>query len=378
MEEKLNALKKITFVKINKIGLFTFKLKYNEPFRISLGETREKEGVFVQLVTQGGVMGFGEAAPSKYVTGETVSSCLEAISRHLFPAIKDVEANDLELIHQRMEKSLPGNPAAKAALDMALYDISSKASKRPLFKYLNGRKNKIETDITIGIDSPPSMARSASKFVNDGFQILKIKVGTTPEEDTQRIKLIRDAIGPKVKLRIDANQGWKTPQEALKIINKIRKYNIELIEQPLPASDIDGLRELRKGLIPIAADESAKSLEDVKKLIEKEAVDIINIKLMKCGGIYPAREIVRFCEKNNVPCMIGVMGESKIGVSAATHLACSSDIFKYADLDGDLLIEEKLVKEAGLYLKDGWRILKDIYGLGIVEIYSTSLTEYGG
>lgn len=364
-------------MKITRIDLFTFKLKYREVFKIALGETIEKEGVLLKLTNKRGITGFGEAAPAQYVTGETVKSVLTAVHNHLFPAVKEIEANDIELIHKRMEKAVSGNLSAKAAIDMACYDIASKASKMPLVKYLGGRGFSIPTDITIGIKLPRDMAESAKKFASLGFKAIKIKAGTTPDEDIQRIKLIRDAIGPEIKLRIDANQGWFNTATAAKIIKAIEKYNIELIEQPLPWHDIAGLKELKgKSSILIAADESAKSLADIQKLVAEKAVDIINIKLMKCGGIYPARQIINFCKGEKIPCMMGGMSESKVAVSAATHLACSSDVFQYADLDGDLLLDDKLVKKSSLGLSGGARTLKKIPGLGIENVNTDILSIY--
>lgn len=356
-------------MKIIKTELFEFDISYKEPFHISVQTTLNKKGLLVKITTKNGLVGYGEAAPTKYVTNETIQTCKKAFLNYLFPAIKGLNVGDIATAHKIMNKTIKDAPSAKTAIDMAFYDIAAKNKGLPLYKYLGGKKNRIQTDMTIGIKSPEHMAKSAKKFVKEGFSILKIKLGTTPEKDLERIKLIRDAIGPAIKIRIDANQGWKDYKTAAKIINRLEKYDIELVEQPLPKDDFSGFKKLKKLInIPIAADEIAQTLSDVKKLISDGSVDIVNIKLMKCAGIYHGIEIAEYCKKHNVACMIGGMCETKVAVAASAHLACSNDNFKYADLDGDLLLDDKLVTTASIGLKNGWRTLTDYPGLGIIKI----------
>ena len=356
-------------MKILKTEVFLFDINYREPFQIAIEKTTCKKGILIKLTTQSGITGLGEASPARYVTGETIETVVEALKNFYFPAIKGVKADNIPLIHEIMEKTLKNNSSAKAAIDMALYDIASKSSDLPLYKYLGGNKNQIDTDITIGIKNIQDTVSSANKFVASNFKILKIKLGTTFEEDMEKIIELKKAVGKDITIRVDANQGWKTFEEAKKIIIALEPYNIELIEQPLPKNDIYGLARLKENVnILLAADESAQSLNDVKNLIENNAVDIINIKLMKCGGIFHAISILDYCKKMKIPCMMGGMCETKIAVSAATHLACASNNIKYADLDGDILIEDNIVKESSLALKDGKRILNDFPGLGIIKI----------
>lgn len=167
---------------------------------------------------------------------------------------------------------------------MALYDIAGKSFNLPLNKLLGSSRNTIVTDITIGIKSPSEMAKSAVKFVNRGFRSLKIKVGIDPLEDIERVKAVRNAVGEKVTIRVDANQGW-TPKQAVKTIKAIEKYDVELVEQPVPWWDLDGMGFVRENVnTPIAADESIHNSFDALRLVKNKAADIINIKLMKCGG----------------------------------------------------------------------------------------------
>lgn len=356
-------------MKIIKTELFTFHIEYKEPFHIAVEETEEKEGVLVKLTSSCGITGLGEAAPTRYVTCETINTCKKVLIDCLFPAVKNIHAGDIAQAHRAMDKAVKNNPSAKTAVDNALYDIMAKAAGLPLYKYLGGVRNKIKTDMTIGINPPEYMAKSAKKFVKAGFGVLKVKLGTTPEEDIERIKQVRKAAGEKIIIRVDANQGWGDYKTAAKAINGIEKYNIEFVEQPVKMNDFAGFKKLKKlTRVPLAADESARTLNDVKKLIHNESVDVINIKLMKCGGIYRGLEIADFCAECGIPCMIGGMCETKVAVAASAHLACAHNNFKYADLDGDLLLDDKLVKKASIGLRNGYRTLKNYPGLGIMKL----------
>jgi L-alanine-DL-glutamate epimerase-like enolase superfamily enzyme len=233
---------------------------------------------------------------------------------------------------------------------------------------MGGYRTEVLTDITLSIKSPKEMAEDAVKAVNKGFKALKVKVGVNPPEDVERIKRIREAIGDNVQIRIDANQGW-TPKQAIEVLNKIEKFNIQFAEQPVPSEDIKGLMEVKKkSPIPMMADESVHSPEDALRLIQAEAVDLINIKLMKSGGILKGRKIAAIAEAAGIPCMIGCMGESEIGIAAGAHLAAAVKNIQYADLDSDLLLKDKLVKKGGTKVKDSMRVFPKQDGLGIKEL----------
>jgi L-alanine-DL-glutamate epimerase-like enolase superfamily enzyme len=267
-----------------------------------------------------------------------------------------------------MDSVVEGKPAAKAAIDIALHDILGKTGRKPLFMLMGGYRNEVLTDITLGIKSPKEMAKDAAKAVKKGFKALKVKVGIDPAEDVERIKMIRSAVGSKTQLRIDANQGW-TPRQALEALNKMKKFNIQFAEQPVPAEDFKGLVKVRKNSpIPIMADESVHSPEDAMRLIQAEAVDFINIKLMKSGGILKGRKIAAIAEAADIPCMIGCMGESEIGIAAGAHLAAAVKNIQYADLDSDLLLKDKLVRKGGTKVKDSLRVFSRQYGLGMKEL----------
>jgi L-alanine-DL-glutamate epimerase-like enolase superfamily enzyme len=272
-----------------------------------------------------------------------------------------------------MDNLVAGNPSAKAAIDIALHDIFGKTVGKELYRVLGGYRTEVLTDITLSIKSPKEMARDAVRAIKKGFKALKVKVGVNPEEDIERIRLIREAVGEKIEIRIDANQGW-TPKQAIEVLNKIEKFNIQFAEQPVPAEDLKGLIEVKRNSpIPIMADESVHLPEDALRLIRAEAVDLINIKLMKSGGIHKAVKIAAIAEAAGIPCMIGCMGESEIGIAAGAHLAAAVKNIQYADLDSDLLLKDKLVTKGGTKVKNSIRTFSKQNGLGIRELNSKIL-----
>ena len=352
---------------IQQIEVYPVTLGYKEPFRIAPGASTESHNVIVKIVTDYGVVGWGESSPSERVTGETAETVIKTLDK-ISPKLIGMCPLRIEQDVEVMDSIVDGNPAAKAAIDIALHDILGKTGRKPLFMLMGGYRTEVLTDITLSIKSPKEMAEDAVKAVNKGFKALKVKVGVNPPEDVERIKRIREAIGDNVQIRIDANQGW-TPKQAIEVLNKIEKFKIQFAEQPVPSEDIKGLMELKKkSPIPIMADESVHSPEDALRLIQAEAVDLINIKLMKSGGILKGRKIAAIAEAAGIPCMIGCMGESEIGIAAGAHLAAAVKNIQYADLDSDLLLKDKLVKKGGTKVKDSMRVFPKQDGLGIKEL----------
>jgi len=352
---------------IQQIEVYHVTLGYKEPFRIAPGASIESHNVVVKIVTDYDVVGWGESSPSQRVTGETAETVTKTLDK-VAPKLIGMCPLRIERDIEAMDSIVDRNPAAKAAIDIALHDILGKTARKPLFMLMGGYRTEVLTDITLGIKSPKEMAKDAVKAVKRGFKALKVKVGVDPVEDVERIKLIREAVGSDVQIRIDANQGW-TPQQAIQALNKMEKFSIQFAEQPVHAEDFKGLIKVKKDSpIPIMADESVHSPEDVLRLIQAEAVDLINIKLMKSGGILKARKIAAVAESAKMPCMIGCMGESEIGIAAGAHLAAAVKNIQYADLDSDLLLKDKLVKKGGTKVKDSIRKFSKHHGLGVKEI----------
>lgn len=352
---------------IQRIEVYAVTLRYAEPFTISAGTSTENHNTIVKLVTDYDVFGWGEASPSKRVTQETPETILKALDKigpQLIGMCPLRIAQDIDM----MDRLVSGNPSAKAAIDIALHDVLGKTAHKPTWRILGGFRERVPTDITLSIKTPEGVAKDALKAVKNGFKALKVKVGVNPREDFERIKLVREAVGDKIAIRIDANQGW-TVTKALTVLRKLEKFDIQFVEQPIEAKNTQGLAKIKKSSpIPVMADESVHSAVDALRLIRANAVDMINIKLMKSGGIFNARKIAEIAEAANMPCMIGCMGESAIGITAAVHFAAATKNVQFADLDCDLLLADKLVTEGGAGLRTSERIPVNEPGLGVERL----------
>ena len=318
-------------IKITQVTAKKVKAPLSKPFTISLGTITASDIVFLRLDTDCGLVGYGEGVGIGFVTGETSDTILGAIK--LFePLLVGRSPFAIEQIHSDMDKKMVGNGSAKAAVDIALYDLMSKAAGLPLYRFLGGVSGSVETDMTIGINTPEVMAAEAAKRAAEGFREIKVKAGTDPATDMLAIRFIREA-APGVHLKVDANQGW-TVAEALRVIREYEKYGVESVEQPVPYWDHAGLKEVRtRSNIPIMADESCFTPKDAFKLASSGAADVLNIKLMKCGGLYRANQICAIAEAAGIRCMLGCMLESKLSIAAAAAFVAARPNVIYADLD---------------------------------------------
>lgn len=328
---------KITEVRIGRISV-----PLRVPFKTALRRVDSVEDVIVEIHTDTGAVGYGEAPPTGVITGDTTGAIIGALKDHIIKTIIGRDVDDFEALTDSVQKCIIHNSSAKAAVDMALWDLYGQLYNIPVYKLLGGSKDKIVTDITISVNSPEEMARDAIIAINRGYDTLKVKVGVNPKLDVERLSAIRNAIGSRAKLRIDANQAWK-PQEAVRILNQMQEQglDIELVEQPVIAHDIEGLKYVtERSYVPVLADESVFSPLDAMKIIQSGAADLINIKLMKCGGITPALKIADAASIMGVECMLGCMLEAKVSVNAAVHVACARSIITKIDLDGPVLCSE--------------------------------------
>jgi L-alanine-DL-glutamate epimerase-like enolase superfamily enzyme len=216
---------------------------------------------------------------------------------------------------------------------MALWDLCGKIAGQPVYRLLGAARDSFETDCTVFLDSPEAMARLAVEFVREGFPAIKIKLGEAPALDIDRVRAIREAVGPKVHLRCDANQGWSV-SDALVALRGIGPYDLEFCEQPVQAWDWNGLRHVRAGSpVPIMADEAVHSPHDAIEGLRQDAFDMINIKLLKAGGVLPSVRLAHIAAAANVPCMVGCMAETRLALTAAAHVVMSQAIIRFADLD---------------------------------------------
>ncbi|WP_217589534.1 mandelate racemase/muconate lactonizing enzyme family protein [Lentibacillus saliphilus] len=350
-------------MKITRIKIDTLKMELYKPFTVALGTIEHVETLLVKVETDEGVFGIGEGAPFEFVTGETMQTA-QMVARVLGDRLIGMNPLDIESIHAVMDQTIVGNTGAKAAIDIALHDLKGKYFGVPLYQLLGGWSQSFETDITIGIDTPEQMAAEAKEKIAQGFSILKIKAGLNATEDIEVIRLIRQAVGEEVRLRMDANQGW-TAAEAVRVMQAVEAYGVEAVEQPLPDWDIEGMAYVRnKVTIPVMADESVHSPVDALKVVKKHAADVINIKLMKSGGLFRAEQINAIAEAAGLHCMVGCMLESKIGITAGASLVAAKRNITEADMDSFMYVKDPGVK-GGLELDNGIITLPNNPGLGI-------------
>ena len=337
-------------------------------FKTALRTVSQVENVLITMLTDSSLVGFGGAAPAAVITGDTLLSIIGGIE-HIRDNVVGMDIDNPESVLQRLNNCIIGSMSAKAAVDMAIYDLVAKSLNIPLFRLLGGRTRDVETDMTISIDSPEKMGADSKQKVSQGFTTLKIKVGGNPNLDILRLQSIRQAIGSETRLIIDANQGWNA-KEAVRVGKELerRAIPVDLMEQPVPARDYEGLRFVRDNVsFPVYADESVFSPQDALKLVDMHAVDGLNIKLMKCGGIYNALKIAAIAETAGIPCMIGSMMESHVSVTAAAHLAASRTIIGHADLDAALFCSINPA-QGGISYHGSRVIIPDTPGLGIESI----------
>ena len=356
-------------MKVSSIELKHISIPLNKTFKTALRTVDSAENTVVMVHTDDGRVGFGEAPPTKAITGEDNDSIRTTISKFITPALIGQEITDMDAIQEKLHGSIEGNTSAKAAVDMALYDLYTQELGVPLYKYLGGYRDRVETDITISINEPEEMAADAAEVVQQGFSALKLKVGIDSEKDIKRVKAIRDVVGSDMKIRLDANQGWEV-DEAIETIRKIEElgFDVELVEQPVKARDFEGMKKVKDNVNTIImADESCFSPEDARRLLEMNAADVLNIKLMKCGGIYKALQIIEIAEEFGVECMLGCMVESKISLTAAAHLAAAKKTITRVDLDAAILLKED-PGVGGFNKEIPWFSLDDSPGLGITDV----------
>lgn len=365
-------------MRLERLEIFHTRLRCKKPFRIATGVTDECHGLLVRLHTESCHTGVGEAVPKPTLTGETLEGCEAALRQHLWPALRGMDAWALEDLHAAMDSVVSNYPAARAALDVAVHDLLCRAAGVPLYRFLGGTRRRVLTNYSIGLCPPEEAAAEGRRIVEAGYKAVKLKVGEDPDEDLERVRRVRGALGPEIRLRIDANEGWSYRQ-ALRALTRMEPYDLELVEQPLPRWDLRGMRRLRSRVrIPIAADESIRTPRDAARILEEGAADILNLKLMKCGGLHPARQIVAIARAGGMELMVGGMvGESKVAVTAAASLAAAYG-FEFADLDADLLLGDDLVPESGLKLEDSDRVLADEAGLGLGRVDERYLAAGAG
>ncbi len=348
-------------MKIMSVEAFPAALPLKKPFTIALGTMTHSPHVVVKMTTDDGIIGYGEASTWHVVYGYDQHELVWVIDRYLGPAVKGMDPADLEAIHARMDAVIPKNLMAKAGIEIACQDARAKALGTSVSRLIGGTlKAPLEVIEVVDIVPHQEAAKMAREFVKLGLRCLKIKIGLNPKEDIERVRVVREAVGPDIRLRIDGNQGYDRAS-ALKVSLAVEKFDLQWIEQPLPDWDLEGLALIADAVhTPIAVDESLYTLHDVYKLAKAKAADVINIKVSKCGGITNSLKIASAAESVGIPCFLGGCIETGVGTAAALHFgACSPNLFPGLEIAGsgpftDDIIEKPFVAQNGVvHLPDG-------------------------
>jgi L-alanine-DL-glutamate epimerase-like enolase superfamily enzyme len=322
-------------VYIKHIDIYRFSIPM-EPFTIATGTMHYAQNVLILIHTDAGYYGIGECSAFPMIVGETQHTCL-AMARDFAGLWDSQDALDITARMQQLHNYAAGNYTIKGAFDMALYDIAAKNAGVPLYRFLNGSRREVETDITIGIAEPAVMAQKAAHFKQGGATILKVKLGKDARQDVDRIRQIRQTVGPEMKIRIDANQGWSF-DDAVYALKAMGDMDVQFCEQPMRTWYNDRLPELMQlSPVKIMADESVYTHHDARQQINSQSCHYINIKLAKSGGIHEALKIHDLAATHHIPCMMGGMLESRIALSAKLHLVYACPNIRFYDMDTCML-----------------------------------------
>lgn len=357
-------------MRIKDIEVGKIKLPLNSNHRIAGENINNPKEIVIKIITETGEVGIGSAAATPNITGDIESSIIGAI-KFVRPDIIGMDIDCRDEIMEVVDNNLVNNNSAKAAIDMAVYDLFGKKYNIPLYKLLGGYSTSTETDITIHYGSIEEMVTDAVDASMKGCKNLKIKIGYNDDTvgDLERIVAIKKAIKRDTKIRIDGNQGWG-PKQAVKIIRKVEDIglDIEFVEQPVKAWDLEGLKYVTDNVdTEILADEAVMGPQHAFKIIKNRGADLIGIKLMKCGGFHNAIKIYNMAETMGIKCMMGCMLESKIGITAAASFAAAKARMIKSDLDTILRFSDNPIIGGAIFEKD-LLTLTEKPGLGIDEV----------
>lgn len=355
-------------MKIKDIKIWSADLGNTKPYSIAFKTVDEVRNAFVEISLVNGLTGIGSGNPSEYVVGENLNQTLEALKAQNVEFLIGRDIREIGQLTYDVWKKFPKHPAARAALDIALYDAFTKFLGIPLVKFLGQKIQSMPTSNTIGIKNVEETLKEAEDYKQKGFKILKVKLGKDLDEDIERLVKLRERFDNYFIIRIDANQGYTTAQ-TIEFYKKTRHLDVELIEQPLPAKAVGEMKQLPDEIkAKIAADESLISPVSALELVKPpKAAGIFNIKLMKCGGVSQALKIADIAQHEDIDLFWGCNDESSVSITAALHAAFACANTKYIDLDGSLDLAKDEVN-GGFILKDGIMYCSDKPGLGLERI----------
>ncbi|MEU1838939.1 mandelate racemase/muconate lactonizing enzyme family protein [Micromonospora chersina] len=348
------------------------------PFVTALRRTTTVDTLVVEVVDSDGRSGFGEAPQVWQVTGASIAGAEACVQQLLGPLLTGRDADDLQARCAEVRRAVVGNESARAAVDVALHDLAARRLGVPLVRLLGGTTLRVPTDVTLAAGDAVDLAAAATRRRAEGFTVLKLKVGTDARGDLDRVRAVRAAVGPDVRIRLDANQGW-TPREAVRVIRGIEDagLDVELVEQPVHRRDLDGLAWVSDRVeLPVLADESVFDLRDLVEVIRRRAADMVNVKLAKCGGLHTARSLLDLATAHGMGTIVGSMMESQVGLGAAASLVAAYGTTAVSDLDAAWWLAWSPVA-GGIRYDGATVVLPDAPGLGIANVSEVKVQPRG-
>ena len=362
-------------MKITKISAYPIEVEMKLPYTTALVHRTKSSSVVTVVETDAGLTGVGQATTSAplYAPFEQYQAAIAAvIEQKIAPAIVGMDPFDLEAIHDRMQRIARGHLYAQATIDMACHDLMGLSTGLPVYKLIGGavRERLPLYAPHLGIMAPEVLAEHARKYVEEGFAYLNLRLGSSQRDDIATLKAVREAVGDDIPIGVDFSQslhfsGYRA-DTALKHLRSLEPFDLLAIEQPLADWDIEGSARIANAIdTPIIADESVKTLEDALRVIERRAADIIKIKIMKVGGIFPARKIAALCQAAAMPMTVGNGIAGMIANSAEAHFAFTLPNLKLpGEMNGFRRAHNDVV-DGGLSVDRGDLLLPTAPGLGV-------------
>lgn len=372
----------VVCLKITRIETIPIRVPLRREFAIRSGRGGAhtvSPFLLVKVHTDEGVIGIGEASCTPRWSGEDQVTGSHLIRAYLEPLLIDEDPTQIEQVTQKFRLAFAANFFTKSAVEMALWDIAGKVAKKPVYELLGGKvRDFVPTKWSISGVEPDKAAEIARWAIGQGFKAMKVKVGIEPEGDVARVRAVREAIGPQIKLGVDANGGW-TSDDAIKTIARLREFNIYFAEQPVSPEDVALMADIRKKIhVPVIADESIYTFQDAMTLARLGAADVFSIYVGKAGGIGSAKKIADFAEKAGLKCTIGSNLELGVGSAAMIHLAVATrgitaEEFP-CDIIGPFYYEDDIVRQS-LPISPGAARPNNLPGLG-VELDDEKIAKY--
>lgn len=360
-------------MRITAIHTRLMRIPFTEVLRAAYGARTHASYLLVSVETDEGVIGYGEHDGLFYETAEAF------IHAELKPLLIGEDPLQIEFLAHKTEHFLLWNTFAAyplSAIDTALYDIKGKVLGVPVYELLGGLyRTKMETTGLIHLHDVKEDVASAIRLVERGHKVLKIKVGFDLEKDMERLTAIREAVGAGIPFRIDPNMAW-SPKTAVRCIRRMERLNLQWVEQPVPAWDVEGLVEVARAVdTPLSADESCMTARDAWRLADARAVEAFNVYLTESGGITRAREIVAIANTAGITCVIGTWGEGGVGQAAVLHLVASSRNFEHASDTAYGLVKDDYLQDPFIFDRDARLTVPKKPGLG-VELSPEKVERY--